>query len=82
MSTTFEDWLKEKRPAISALHRAKLVQEFTEFMEHAGVKNFDKMSPQQAREVFAVLIAEEERRLASLRELLAMLADGDEDYVQ
>jgi hypothetical protein len=81
MSTSLEDWLKEKHAKINAEDRAKLVQEYTKFMKHGGLKDFDKMSPQQALQVFVVLIEEEEHRLTSLRQLIETLADSCEDDV-
>jgi hypothetical protein len=72
---SLEDWLREKHPGIRAADRAKLVHEYTNFMRSQRIESFDKMSPQQALQVFAALLEEEGHRLSSLRQLVEMLAE-------
>jgi hypothetical protein len=72
---SLEDWLREKQPVIRTEDRAKLVHEYTKFMQSHRIKSFDKMSPHQALQVFAALLEEEARRLTSLRQLVEMLAE-------
>ena len=72
MSLSFEDWLKEKHPEVSAKDRAKLVEELTNFMDET-IESFEflgKMSSLRAFEVLAVLSAEQIAKQSDKNQLL------------
>jgi hypothetical protein len=72
MSPSFEDWLKEKHPEVSAEERAKLVEEHTNFMDET-TKSFEflgKMPSRRALEVLAVLTGEQVAKQSDKNRLL------------
>lgn len=72
MSPSFEDWLEEKHPEVSAEERAKLVEEHTDFMDET-IKSFEflgQMSSLKAFEVLATLAAEQIAKQSDKNQLL------------